>query len=75
MESININDMKITKIRKSIMNSSSHRQLDTDERLLLFVIKNDGFAGHLQIHFPTDYNFASLDARREFLLTICDRLL
>lgn len=75
MENLNINDMKLTKIRKSIMNSSTHRELDTDERLLLFVIKNDGFSGHLQVHFPTDYNFASVEARREFLLTLCDKLL
>ena len=67
--------MKLTKIRKSIMNSETHRQLDTDERLLLFTIKNDGFMSHLSIHFPTGFTFATVEARREFLLTICDKLL
>jgi hypothetical protein len=67
--------IKLSSTRKHIQNATTHRQLDTGERLLAFELRQDGFQGHLLTHLPTEYSFSDVNARREFLINLIDRII
>ncbi len=67
--------MKITTIRKRIKRANNETVLDTEERLLVLMLKEDGFAGHFLSHFPTSYGAITFNQRKDYLLTLLDKIL